>query len=145
MQKASDGESNPEAVMKEFLDSVTCSVYPDQIACFSASSKTLEVRTSEMRVSNMDEGISNVHKSMTEELPRGLSAASYEFQRVSIAQAVGPTFPNPKGFGDPPVRLKISAVDRSTSGWRIEIRNDRSESKTVILSRDFETATSASQ
>lgn len=145
MDKSSVGVSDPETVLKDFLDSFTFSVHPDQIACFSASGKTLWVRTSEMRVSSMDEGVSQASRLLSEELPMLLSGATEEFQEVSIAKAVGLTFPNPKDFGDPPVRLKVSAVHRSASGWTVEITNDRGESKTVILSRDFKTVTSASQ
>lgn len=143
MHKSSDGASNPETALKEFLDSVTCSVYSDQIACFVADGRTLEVRTSEMRVSSMDEGISKVNKLLPEELPRILLGAT-QFQRVPIAKAVGQAFLTPKDFGPYSVQLKVGAIDRSVSGWRIEIRNDRGESKTVILSRDLKTVTSAS-
>ncbi len=145
MHKSSSGASDPEKELKAFLDSFTCSVYSDQIACFSASGKTIWVQTSEMRVSSMDEGISKVHQLLPEELPKILLGSTLGFREVSIAQAVGVIFPNPKGFGDPPVQLKVSAIDRSDSGWRIEITNDRGEKKAVILSRDFKAATSASQ
>jgi hypothetical protein len=145
MHQSSNGVSDPETAAKEFLDSFTFSVHPDQIACFSANGKVLEVRTSEMQVSNMDEGLLKARKLLSEELPSLLSGAMLSFQRVPLAQAVGQTFLLPKDFGDPPIRLKIGAVDRSASGWRIEIRNDRGESKTVILSRDFKAVTSASQ
>ena len=143
MQKASDGVSDPEAVLKEFLDSFTCAAYSDQIACFVAEGRTLEVSTSEMRVSSIDEGISKVHKRMTEEHPRILSASTYEFQRVPIAKAVGETFITSKDSAFL-AQLKVGAIDRSDSGWKIEIKNDRGESKTVALSIDFKTATIAS-
>ena len=99
-----------------------------------------------MRVSSMDEGVLKLRKLLPEELPKILSGATREFQDVTLSsQAVGETFLEPKDFDDIPTRLRVVAVDRSASGWRIEIRNDRGESKTVILSRDFKTVTSASQ
>jgi hypothetical protein len=98
-----------------------------------------------MRVSSMDEGISKVHKLLPEELSGFMSGKTLEFQRVPLAQAVGQRFLDPKNFGDPGVRLTVGAVSRSDSGWRVEIKNDRGESKTVILSRDLKTVTSASQ
>lgn len=144
--RGSNGMSGPEADLKAFMDSFTFSVHPDQIACFWPNGRTLWFRTSEMRVSSMDEGVLKLRKLLPEELPKILSGATREFQDVTLSsQAVGETFLEPKDFDDIPTRLRVVAVDRSASGWRIEIRNDRGESKTVILSRDFKTVTSASQ
>lgn len=140
MHQSSTGASNPETVLKDFLDSFTCSVHSDQIACFVADGRTLEVRTSEMRASSMEEGVSMARNLLPIEL-----GATLEFQRVPLAQAVGQAFLSPKDFGDPGVRLTVGAIARSDSGWRVEIKNDRGESKTVILSRDSKTVTSASQ
>ena len=98
-----------------------------------------------MRVSNMGEGVSKLRKSLPEELPRMLSSGTVQFQQVSLAEAFGPKFFYPKDFGDPPVRLKVGVIDRSASGWRIEIKNERGDSRIVMLSRDFKTVTSAPQ
>jgi hypothetical protein len=145
MHQGSDGVTDPETALKEFLDRFTFSVHPDQIACFSADGRNLWFRSSDVRVSNMDQGLSKLRKLLPEELPGMLPGGTVQFQRVPLAQAVGQTFLSPKDFGGPPVRLKVGAVDRSASGWRIEIRNDRGESKTVTLTRDFKVETSASQ
>jgi hypothetical protein len=143
MHKSSFGAPEPEKALKEFLDSITCAAYSDQIACFVAEGRTLEVRTSEMRVSSMDEGISKLHNLLPGELAKFRSGAPYEFQRVPIAKAVGEAFLTSKDSAFL-AQLKVGAIDRSDSGWRIEIRNDRGESKTVALSIDFKTATSVS-
>jgi hypothetical protein len=143
MHQSSFGAPDPEKALKEFLDTVTCSAYSDQIACFAADGRTLEVRTSEMWASSMDEGISKLHKLLPEELPR-IVLGEEEFQRIPIAKAVGERFLTSKDSAFL-AELKVGAIDRSDSGWKIEIRNDRDESKTVILSKDFKEATSAPQ
>jgi hypothetical protein len=143
MHQSSFGAPDLEKVQKKFLDSVTCSAYSDQIACFAAGGRTLEVRTSDMRASSMDEGISKLHKLLPEELPR-IVLGEVEFQRVSIAKAIGERFLTSKDSAFL-AQLKVSAIDRSDSDWRIEIKNDRGESKTVVVSKDFKEATSAPQ
>jgi hypothetical protein len=145
MYQSSDGVSDPDSELKAFLDSFTFSVHPDEIACFAADGAVLEVRTSEMRVSNMNEAETKGRRLLAEELPGFRSGKTLEFQRVSLAQAIDRKFFFPKDFGGPPVQLKVGAVARSASGWRIEIKNDRGESKTVILSRDLSTVTIASE
>lgn len=145
MHQSSAGASDPDTVLKEFLDSDVFSVYPDEIAWFRADGRILWVLTSEMRVSSMDDGVSRVIRLLPEALPKLMSGETLKFHRIPLAVAVGQTFLEPKDFGDPPVRLKVGVVERSDLGWRVEIRNDRGESETVLLSKDLESATSASQ
>jgi hypothetical protein len=72
MHQSSIGVSDPETVLKEFLNSVTFSVHRDQIACFSPNGRTLEVLTSVMRVSSMDEGVSKALRLLPDELQGAL-------------------------------------------------------------------------
>lgn len=116
MHQGSDGVTDPETALKEFLDSFTFSVHTDQIACFSADGRNLWFRSSDMRVSNMDEGLSKLRKLLPEELPGMFSGGTVQFQRVPLAQAVGQTFLSPKDFGGPPVRLKVVTVDPVSFG-----------------------------
>lgn len=141
IHQSSLGASDPESVLKEFLDSDAFSVQPDQIAWFRADGRVLWVLTSEMRVSSMEEGVSRVIRLLPEALPKLMSGDTLKFQRIPLAEAVGQTFLEPKDFGDPAIRLKVGAIERSDVGWRIEIRNDRGESKTVLLSKDLKTVT----
>jgi hypothetical protein len=145
MHQSSIGESDPEKVLNEFLYSTAFSVHPEQIVSLSVDGRSLWALTSEMRVSSLDEGVGKVSGLLPEALPELMSGKTLKFQRVPLAPVVRPTFLDPKNFGDPAVRLKVGKVERSAPGWKVEIKNDRDESETIILSNDFKTATSAPQ
>jgi hypothetical protein len=140
MHLTSVGPADPDSVRKEFLNSYTFSVYPEQIVCFVAQGRTLWVRTSHLHVSSLDEGLAKVQSTLSEELEKFVSGETMWFHEIPLAQSMGQTFFRPKNFGDPAVRLRIGTVERSASGWRVEVRNDKGESKMVTLNKDFKAA-----
>jgi hypothetical protein len=131
------GPADPESARKEFLGSYRCSVFPDEIACFTAEGRTLWSRISKTRVSSAEEGLAAVRAALPGELAKFESGEAMWFTEMPLAQTVGRTFFHPKNPGDPAVRLTIERIERLGNGWRVDIRNDKGESTRVAVSRDF--------
>lgn len=138
MHQLSDGVADPTSVMKDFLETYTFSVYPDVIACFTASGRTLSARTSQAHVDSLDEGLDQARAALPGKLSEFMSGSFLWFKEIPLAYTVDRSFFRGKNFGDPVVELTVGSASRSDSGWEIRISNDKGESKTISLTRDLQ-------
>lgn len=141
MYEKSVQSTDSNVITNHFLSSYAAAISPEGIVCFTASGRNLWVRSLSERYPTVEAGLAHVRAILPSELANTESGATRWFQPIHIAALVGQQFFWPKNIGDPPVQLTIPSVNRSGEGWRIDIKNDRGEIKTVLLGRDFTAST----